>query len=90
MKAKFSSTNCIASLVCCRVRPGIISCPMSIPCTSRLNSFPDSIGGPIAAFDDGVIASISSSVSDLFVLFSSSELVVVVSSSSISSKPLMC
>jgi len=58
---------------------------MSIPRTSRLNSFPDSIGGPIAVVDDGVIASISSSVSDLFVLVSSSESVVGVSSSSASS-----
>jgi len=58
---------------------------MSIPPTSRLNYFPDSIGGPIAVFDDGVITSISSSVSDLFVLVSASESVVVVSSLSISS-----
>jgi len=46
---------------------------MSIPRISRLNSFPDSIGGPIAVVVDGVIISISSSVSDLFVLVSSSE-----------------
>ena len=74
----------MASLVCCRVRPGIISCPMSIPRTSHLNSFPNSIGGPITVFDDGVSAYISSSVSDLLVLFSSSESVVVMSSSSTS------
>jgi len=58
---------------------------MLIPHTSLLNSFPDSIGGPIAVVDDGLIASISSSVSDLFVLVSSSESIVVVSSSSASS-----